>query len=260
MSRSPYTHTVTRGYSTLDRVAVAEPFDALAAPTNDDLITASLAMWPQGPAWGSPDGEAVPLASVLARFTRVLINGFCGLYARAFRLALEASPQGAFELLAEWEADYGLPEACFTGDRSTTERLGALADRVRGGAAIHPEDFIRIAAGYGFEIEIEEPSLFECGFSELGALHETGRSDEELYWIVRVRDSAISYFETGASECGYDPLFSLGVAEQILCLLRKIAPAWTIPVLGPWQDYGALVTEAGIPIVDEYGNSLLFPL
>lgn len=260
MSRSSVFHTVTRGFASVVRPAVAEPFDVLAVPSNDDLITAGLSLWPEGPAWGSPDGEAVPLSSMLARFTRVLIDGFVWLYGRSFRLALEASPQGAAELLEEWEADHGLPEPCFTRDRTTSERLSALADKVLGEGAIHPQDFIRIAASYGFEIEIEEPAVFGCGFSECGSYHETADGGQETFWEVRVRDAAISYFEAGASECGVDPLFSIGEAEQLLCLLRQLAPAWTIPVLMPWRTYGVLTTETDELITDEFGNLLIVPL
>ncbi|MFD1328304.1 hypothetical protein [Mycoplana ramosa] len=260
MSRNPVFHTTSRGFPANSGVAVDEPFDALARPSNDDLITAALSLWPQGAAWGSPDGEAVPLSSVLARFTRVLIDGFAWLYGRAFRLALEASPQGAAELLPEWERDHGLPEPCFTGDRSIAERLSALAEMVRGRTAIHPQDFIRIAAIFGFEIEIEEPAVFGCGFSECGGYHETASGDQETYWVVRVRDAALGFFEAATSECGYDPLFSTGEAEQILCLLRKLAPAWTLPILMPWRTHGVLTTETGQLLTDEFGNVLIVPL
>ncbi|NEJ10480.1 DUF2313 domain-containing protein [Rhizobium leguminosarum] len=239
---------------------MASPFDALAVPTNDDLVTSALTMWPQGAAWGTPDGEAMPLAHVLARITRVLVDGFVWLYARAFGLTREAFSQGASELLPEWEADYGLPEPCFSGELTTAQRLTALTRKVRADAVNTPGDFIRLALDYGFEIEIEEPAMFECGFSECGGRHTVGSYVQETYWIVRVRDAGISYFECGVSECGYDPLFSLGEAEEILCLLRKMAPAWTLPVLEPWINYARLVTEEGRPIVTEYGNHITVAL
>lgn len=261
MARSSAFHTITRDPSAAaGTISVAAPGDALSAPSNDDLITSALTMLPQGPAWGTPDGEAMPLTHLLARFTRVLVDSFVWLYARAFGLAREAFSQGASELLPEWEADYGLPEACFTGDQTTAQRLSALGRKVRADAINHPGDFIRLALDYGFEIEIEEPAMFECGFSECGGRHTVGSYIEETYWIVRVRDAGISYFECGVSECGYDPLFSLGAAEEILCLLRKMAPAWTLPVLEPWINYARLVTEEGRPITTEYGNHITVAL
>lgn len=257
--RSPVFHTVTRGFTPETTVATAPPTDALAAPSNDDLLTAALTMWPTGPAWGSPDGEAVAVGSVLERFTRVLVDGFAWLCGRAFRLAIEASPQGVSELLPEWERDHNLPEVCFPGDQTTTQRLAALAARVRAEPVDHPEDFIRVAAGYGFEIEIEEPCMFQCGFSECGGYHEAGDVAQEAYWTVRVRDAAVSYFECGASECGVDPLFDLGPVEQLLCLLRQLAPAWTLPLFAPWINFVPLALPDGTLIVDENGNLIVVP-
>jgi len=258
--RSPWHHTITRGYTVEVIAPSAVPWDALSAPSNDDLVTAAQTLWPTGAAWGTPDGEAMSPGSMLGRLTRVLVDDFARLYARAYRLTLEASPSGAADLLDDWEQDYGLPDGCFPGDQTTTQRLAALARKVRGTAVSHPEDFIRVAAELGFEIEIEEPAIFECGFSECGGRHETGDVREECYWIVRVRDAAVSYFECGVSECGHDPLFDLGVAEQILCLLRSLAPAWTLPVLQPWINYGVLGDGAGNAISDGYGNPILILL
>ncbi|WP_088694812.1 MULTISPECIES: putative phage tail protein [unclassified Rhizobium] len=261
MARSPAFNTITRAAAVdADAIAVAAPYDALANPSNDDLVAAALSFWPQGSAWGSPNGQAVSLSSGLAKFSRVLLDGFVWLYARAFRLSLEASVRGVDELLPDWEADYGLPEGCFVGDLSTAQRLSELARKVKADAINHPEQFVRVALDHGFEIEIEEPAIFECGFSEVAGFHAPGPAYEETYWIVRVKDAGLTYFEAGASECGYDPLFSFGAAEQILCLLRKLAPAWTLPILAPWIYLDTLVTEDGTPIVDEYGNEILVTL
>jgi uncharacterized protein YmfQ (DUF2313 family) len=232
MARDPGLNTVTTAATALaDLVAVPAPYDALANPSNDDLISAGLAMWPQGPAWGSPDGAAVSLGSNLAKLTRVLLDPFVWLYGRAFKLAREASIQGVDELLPEWEADYGLPDNCVTGPTSVAERVRALAAKVNSQAVLTPGDFIRVAASYGFSITIEEPAIFECGFSECGGEHTVGDVRQEAYWIVHVTDLAVDYFICGISECGLDPLFDLGDAERLLCILRRLAPGWTIPIL-----------------------------
>jgi uncharacterized protein YmfQ (DUF2313 family) len=258
MPRSPAFSTITRTAApAVDLTGVSVPEDALAAPVSDSLISAAMTMWPQGAAWGSPDGEAVPLDHTLTRFTRVLLEPFVWLYARAWNLVREATVRGVLELLPDWEAEYGLPDNCFKGQQSTSQRMTALERKVRADAINHPEQFIRLALDYGFQIEIEEPAIFECGFSECGSSHAVGSWIEETYWIVRVKDAAISYFETSLSELGEDQLFSLGEAEQIVCLLRQMAPAWTLPILQPWIHLAALVTEDGNPIIDEYGNRLL---
>jgi uncharacterized protein YmfQ (DUF2313 family) len=232
MARDPAFNTVTTAASVLDDlIPVAAPYDALANPDNDGLISAGLALWPQGAAWGSPDGQAVSLESNIARLTRVFLDSFIWLYQRAWTLVRNSSVQGVDELLPEWEAEYGLPDNCATGETSVAERLRALEAKVNSQAAITPGDFIRIAASYGFEISIEEPAIFECGFSECGGEHTTGDARQETYWIVHVTGLGVDYFTCGVSECGFDPLFDLGDADRLLCILRRLAPAWTTPVL-----------------------------
>lgn len=232
MPRDPSRNTVTTAASVLAGVQiVAPPFDALARPLSEDLISSGLSFWPPGAAFGSPDGQAVSLSSNLARFTRVLLSPFEFLYSRAFGLARESIPAFADELLPDWESEYGLPDNCVSGETSRAERLRALEAKVASVATITPGDFILLARSYGFEISIEEPAVFECGFSECGGEHTVGHWRQETYWIVRVTDLAVDYFRCGISECGLDPLFDLGDAERLMCILRRAAPAWTTPIL-----------------------------
>ncbi len=259
MSRkNSWQHTLTDSFTPKMSSSVTVPQDALSAPHSDGLISAGLSFWPPGAAWGSPDGQAVSLSSNLARFTRVLISPFEWLYARAFRLALEANTQTVLELLPDWEKDHGLPEACFTGEQSTSQRLTALRRKVMAEPLSHPEDFVRVAADFGFTIEIEEPCIFECGFSECGGFHETGSSAQEAFVVVRVRDSAEVFFEIGASECGVDRLYDLVGASDVLCFLRQELPGWVLAVPETWITLAPWVNEAGNPIIDQYGNPILF--
>lgn len=239
MSRSSGRHTLTTAPANVAvRQAVRRPDDALADPDNDGLIDAALSLWPVGAAWGTPDGQAISLSSVLAGLTRVILDPFVVLYQRAWRLAREATVDGVAELLPEWERDYGLPGPCVSDEQTTGERLAALAAKVLSAKVITSEEFVLLALQYGFEVAIEEPCLFECGFSEIGGEHECGAAEEEVYFIVRWRDLRVDYFTIGESELGHDPLFSLGHAALLLCIIRQLAPGWTIPVLGPWIYFG----------------------
>lgn len=233
MARSSGTHTVTTLSSVAaDKVDIAAPWDALARPESDDLIRASVALLPQGAAWGSPDGEAISLDSWHARFVRVLLHPFLALYTRLWLLVREGAASQSDLLLDLWEADYGLPDACTAGNGSKAERLRALSAKVASIAVSTPGDFILLASQYGFTITITEPCLFECGFSECGGEHETGNPrPEETYWEVSIVDGAVDYFTCGESELGHDRLFDLGESALLLCMLRRLAPGWTLPIL-----------------------------
>lgn len=256
--RNSYAHTLTDTFTAVGAISLGVPADGLSAPTSDDLISAGLTFLPTGAAWGTPDGEALPLDTVIARFMRVLLSPLEWLYARAWRLALESNAQTLGEMLQDWEQEFGLPERCFAVDQSTSQRLTALRRKVSAAPLSHPEDFIRVAADFGFEIELEEPCMFECGYSECAGRHETGAAREEAFVIVRAHDTSATYFECGTSECGFDRLYDLGGSEQILCFLRQELPGWVVAIPEEWITYANWVTETDAYIVDEYGNRILF--
>lgn len=206
------------------------PGDALSNPSVEDLLPAGLACWPRGPAWGTPDGVAASHDSTLAGFTRVLLAPFAELYARLWRLVLESAATTMDASLPEWEADFGLPDACTAADQSTAGRKQAVLAKVRGIATITPQDFIRLARARGFDIAIEEPAVFECGFSECGGEHTVGDVRQEVFWIVHVYGLAIDYFTCGESECGFDPLFRIAEIDRLQCLFRDLYPGWSRPV------------------------------
>nr|WP_295465183.1 putative phage tail protein [Mesorhizobium sp.] len=230
--RDPGLNTRT-SVATPDDVArsLSPPWDVLAAPVVEDLLPSAMNFWPRGAAFGTPDWVAAEADSNWARLMRALLAPFVELYQRSFLLARESTPALLSETLDQWETEYGLPEPCVTTAQSRAERLAFLAAKVNAAPLITPGDFIRIAAEYGFSIEIEEPAIFECGFSEVGGEHTVGDWRQEVYWIVKVDDLAVYYFTTGESELAADPLFSFGDAEQLLCILRRLAPGWTVPIL-----------------------------
>lgn len=251
--RNPGRHTVTlTPADVVPRSSVPVPSDALTDPSNDSLIGAALTLWPQGAAWGTPDGIAMDRGSTLARFTRVLLDPFVKLYRLAFLLARESSVDGVDQLLTEWETDYGLPDICETEAQTVEQRLAALASKVLSVRIITPEDFVRLALDQGFEVAIEEPAIFGCGHSECGGEHECGAAREEVYFIIRVRDLFISYFRVSESEAGHDRLFDYGGSQKLICLFQRIAPGWTIPVLGEWRDFSDEDPASG-PVI--YGGT-----
>ncbi len=221
------------------------PFDALSDPSVDDLLPAGLALWPRGAAWGTPDGQAAATDTVLAGFTRALLLPFADLYRRAYGLTQESRALTLADSLADWEADFGLPDECVAPGASGAARRRALLSRVRALATITPQDFVQLAAQEGFDIAIEEPATFECGFSECGGAHSAGGRLEQVYWIVHVYSLAVDYFTCGTSECGADRLIALEDVERLQCLFRRLAPGWSQPVYVIHETTGADALMAG---------------
>ena len=211
-------------------VAPLEPSDPLAGPDVETLLPAGHALWPRGAAWDSPDGLAPAADSLLANFTRALLGPLADMYGRAWGILRQSWARQADWSLADWEADYGLPNPCAAADATTASRKADLLVRVRSTATITPQDYVRLAHDAGYDIAIEEPAMFECGFSECGGEHTVGDIRQEAYWIVHIYGLAVDYFRCGESECGYDPLFATSDIERLRCLFRDLYPGWSQPV------------------------------
>lgn len=147
-----------------------------------------------------------------------------------WQLTREATGQGLDETLPRWENDYGLPDPCMPATDGFAERAARVRARIAEGGAAHPEDFVLLASLLGFVVEIEEPAIFECGFSECAGEHATGSPDQEVYWIVRVLGIETNFFLCGESELGRDPLFSVQDLQSLRCQMERVAPGWTIPI------------------------------
>lgn len=200
--------------------------DALADPAVETLAETLAGLLPQGAAWRSPDGRAFDAGSRLGGFLRGLAGDIVTLHRRAWQVALEGTPSTLVDGLEDWEAEFGLPDACLGDQQTRSQRIRALLLKFRSKGTITRADFVRLAASVGYEIEIEEPRPFEFGASWCGGPDGTdGTAD--YYWIVRVPGRASERFEFGLSETGIDPLLDISLATDLECLFRALAPAWT---------------------------------
>lgn len=224
------TLTVYVATSDVDDLSPPSPGDALSTPSVEDLLPGGMALLPRGAAWGTPDGMAAGTDTKLAGLTRSLLSPFAGLYSRLFALTFEARATTLVDSLSDWERDFGLPDGCSAFGDSVAERRAALLSKVRSVATITPQDFVQLARQAGYRIEIEEPAMFECGFSECGGEHTLGDRRQEAFWIVHVYDLAIDYFVCGESFCGVTPLFEIRNADGLECLFTDIAPGWSMPI------------------------------
>lgn len=203
--------------------------DAEADPADADIAETLYALLPPGPAWRSPDSEAFGSNSLMGGVLRGLAGAFASLYRRLFQISRESTASTLVDSLEDWEADYALPDPCYGPDQTRQQRIRALLLKIRSAGTVTKADFIALAESVGFEITIEEPRPFTCGVSQCGGPDEVSGVNQ-FYWIVRVPGIAAKPFEAGVSEAGIDPLLDIARAEDLECLFRLIAPAWTRPV------------------------------
>ena len=208
------------------RDALAEPDDAAAAEPLRLLL-------PRGAAWGTSDNAALDRNSVLYRLWDALGSGYAAAYKMLFDVVMESTSVTMAASLDDWENELGRPDPGLGVRGARMARIKAVRTRVLATAMVTPTDFIQLAAAIGYSVTIEEPLPFECGMSECGGDDEIAGSlagQIEFDWIVRIDGTPVRYFEAGISECGTDALTDWDPAQDIECLFRRIAPAWTRPI------------------------------
>ena len=207
--------------------------DALADPA-DELVAEPLRLLlPRGAAWGTPDGAALDPGSVLSRFWTAIGGGFADAYRALFGVAMESTAATGDKSLEDWEAELGLPDPCLAYTDSREARWRAVRVRILSAATVTPADFLALANAMGYTVTIEEPRPFEMGVSECGGEDEIAGSiagQIEWDWIVSVEGASERNFEMGASECGVDALTDWSPLEDIECIFRRLAPAWSRPL------------------------------
>jgi uncharacterized protein YmfQ (DUF2313 family) len=200
--------------------------DALADPSVNDLAQVLYGLLPSGAAWRSPDGAAFEEGTRLGRFWRALAGDFATLYRRLFRISEESTASTLVDSLDDWEAEFGLPDPCFGDSQSRAQRIRALLLKIRSKGTLTKGDFIDLAASAGYEITITEPLPFAFGFSQTGGGEGTGAAIR-YFWFVKVRGVGSRKFEFGTSQTGIHSLLDIARVNDLECLFRAIAPAWT---------------------------------
>lgn len=230
--------------------------DALSNPDVETLMTAGLALWPRGSAWGAPGMEAPGSGTVLARLTQAILSPFADLYRRAWQLTFESRASSIVDSLDDWEREYALPDPCVSEPQTIEQRKTSLLARVARQATITPVDLVRLAARLGFVVALEEPDPFRVGETPLG-WGELSDAALGQQWVMHIYEAPTWHFEAGISEVGNDRLldFDIGVLE---CAIRKVAPGWTIPIFSVARlpELFFLVTETGARITIENGVPL----
>ncbi|MEO2217326.1 putative phage tail protein [Chromobacterium vaccinii] len=181
-------------------------------PPYQDLLTRLLP-----PVSYRPDGPRLQaeLASEGAALDRVQNS--------ARQLVGAVTPQQAEAMLPDWERVCGLtPQSDATYQQRRQAVLAKLAET--GGLSI--PYFIRLAAGMGYKIQIEEPQPFRAGVNRVG--DRLWPEDVIWHWRVTAFGSKIQpyQFRAGQSLAG-EPLCAFG-DPRLEELFNDLKPAHTL--------------------------------
>lgn len=174
---------------------------------------------PSGKAWTrDPNSNLSKVLGFIASELAILDG-------RTQDLLNEADPRATLEMLSDWENDAGLPDICTSLNTTLQERRQALTNRITMLGGQSKAFFISIAASLGYTITITTYNLFVCGLSRCDDTLNGGPTNRYI-WTVNVPNPRLTYFRTGASECG-EALMSVARAADLECVLQQLQPAHT---------------------------------
>jgi uncharacterized protein YmfQ (DUF2313 family) len=191
-----------------------------------------------------PNGQAWP-KRVVGSVLYQTCDGLCEYWGvvdgrAADLLETESDPRATFELLPDWERNWGLPDPCLTHPPTALEeRRMALVAKMTMIGGQSRQFFINIAKAFGYTITITEYAPYMTGVSRCGDTRgddiydpthyhwELGAPEIRFYWTVHVSALSLTYFHVNSSQCGIDRLLDIGIATDLECVLGKLKPAHT---------------------------------
>lgn len=161
--------------------------------------------------------------SNLGMFLRGLAVEFYRVQVLTNRVSVEMDIDKANSLLIEWEKSLGLPDSCFSTDVSTERRRLQIEQKLsRFGGVQTKEDFIRVAAVFGYSIDVY-PGLSVGGFPlqfPIVFFSSTLEASHTIFIVIMGGTSGDSFFPLPF------PLpFSSGASTFLQCIFSKLAPA-----------------------------------
>jgi uncharacterized protein YmfQ (DUF2313 family) len=175
------------------------------------------------PGWANPRDPASDMANV----SRALATGVETVEALAESLFMEIDPRSADLLLDSFERVLG-PDPCGRWELVTAKadrRLIAYQRWVsKGGSSA--AYFIALAAALGVTATIDTDTT-TCAGAECGS--ETIESPEQYVWRINLPATQEVEAETGELETG--DLLGWLIPSLVECVIRRYAPAHTIPVI-----------------------------
>jgi uncharacterized protein YmfQ (DUF2313 family) len=244
--------------------------------TGDDYAVAMQALLPQGQAW--PRAWDGMLMKVVRGLTRIW--GDFELSASKL-LEVESDPRITFDLLPDWERNWGLPDPCYDAPQSIPDRQTALIMRMTIIGSQSRAFYIEIAESIGYTISVSEYRTFVVGIDRCGdnrmvgtgfpmldewykpVLDPTGQQPDagelsawpyygigpptnRFYWTVHVHSAKLTWFRAAAGQAGVNYHLEIAYAEDLECLLNRWKPAHTT-IIFDYSDMSTGGSMAGTP-------------
>lgn len=215
----------------------------------DDYAGALASLLPTGQAWPrSPESVLQRTIKGLARYWGYVDGRIADLLER------ETDPRKTFDMLPDWERNFGLPDACFVQARTIEERRNVLLLKMTILGGQSRAFFYYVARLLGYQIRIREHAPFMAGISrcgttwddEQGPRWEIGPPEMRFYWSISVGNIRLSWFRASVGQAGIDHHLSIALVGELYCAFKKWKPAHTEIVF----DYSGLETPdpmAGTP-------------
>lgn len=202
--------------------------DRESAPGAADLLPQVIAMAPRGVIWGTDEAsDGTGASPVMRRLWTAVATWLADYYSAAFQAAAQTFPSAVTYSLADWEAEYGLPDPCTSPASGEQGRINALRARFGAQGGASPAYFVCLAASVGYDITITEPADFICALSECGGDDTVVNANDHHEWIVHVNSAGDIWFYAGEAIVAETPLGGFIAATDLECILRRVAPSHT---------------------------------
>jgi uncharacterized protein YmfQ (DUF2313 family) len=177
-------------------------------------------------------------------------------------LFIETDPRQTFELLPDWERAFGLPDPCNDEVQDLAARRAALIRKLTLLGRQDRQFFIDLAAGLGYQIRICEyrpiiggitvggetrtnatlSYVYARGGTAIGGVSPVckitqtkgddwvwrgGAPNIRFLWRVSVLNTSLRWMRGGISQGGVEHHCEFGLATDLECLIRRLAPAHT---------------------------------
>jgi len=168
---------------------------------------------------------------------------FARLEQRAHDLLDEFDPRTTSELLAEWEAQTGLPDECHGLGDTVAERRAELHAKLTAIGSCSRQFYIDVAERLGFAISIEEFSPSQPGPGGLGF----SGTDWWFVWRVSAPSTTTTYIALAGIARAGDPLRDWG-SQVLECVITALKPTHTRVIF----SYYDVLPQAFVLASDSY--------